>query len=371
MQPTRGWKSWFSASESTPFPLKRLTGLSVPGIHRRFPDMSSCQATYTTHTVHRLLVPPGSVTPTIVFCCRSPVRALVWWSAWVFLFRWWWCLEFCRQTVRWSSSTISCRTTDEQCVTFRRGHPGLAILSDELQATDSLVPRTVPRLSAQANYTVPVTPQPGFFSEAMINHFQKIQQQWQTLPVGKSHQFALVPRSREALYSFLLHVFRGLPWHRSGLHWDFSIAAGGARLGMEQRYFRDFAAKTRRRLCISSFQDWTGAALNWSIQGPTDHVGIGNVSTENLLEQLKATLQLSQSVATAWSDLPTKLQLWHKVASRQRDNALYRDSAPFAVSKTRAAPHRSAPVTFMPWWHTHMPQPFLATRGHGSGCPFR
>ena len=136
-----------------------------------------------------------------------------------------------------------------------------------------------------------------------------------------------------------------------------------------------------RQLCIS-FQDWTGTALNRSIQGLIDHVGIGNVSTEHLLEQLKATLQLSQSVATAWSDgatldcavaynillhqrdqvlwgvsslgsqdewerlrtapfgasslldeLPNKLQLWDKVDSRQRDNALYRGSAPFAVGK--------------------------------------
>ena len=60
---------------------------------------------------------------------------------------------------------------------------------------------------------------------------------------------------------------------------------GGAHLGMEQKYFRDVAAMTRRRLFISSFQDWTGAALNWSIQGLIDHVGIGSVSTEQLLEQ--------------------------------------------------------------------------------------
>ena len=69
---------------------------------------------------------------------------------------------------------------------------------------------------------------------------------------------------------------------------------GGARLGTE-KYFHDLAAMIRRRLCIS-FQDWTGAALNRSIQGLIDHMGIGSVSTEQLLEQLKATLQLSQSV---------------------------------------------------------------------------
>ena len=77
-------------------------------------------------------------------------------------------------------------------------------LCDELPIMDSLDPRTVPRLSAlaQANYTVPVVPQPGFpFSEAMINHFQNIQQELQTTPRGKSHRFASVPRSREVMFS--------------------------------------------------------------------------------------------------------------------------------------------------------------------------
>ena len=178
---------------------------------------------------------------------------------------------------------------------------------------------------------------------------------------------------------------------------------------------------TRRRLCISSFQDWTGAALNRSILGLIDHVDIGSVSTEQLLEQLKATLQLSQSVATTWSDgatldcaiaytillhqrdqalrgvsplvsqeeqqrlrtapfgasslfdeLATKLQLRDKVASRQRDYALYRGSAQFTVSKTRATPHRSAPArsahrrqTAMPLSFSRRQQPFLTTRGRG------
>ena len=127
--------------------------------------------------------------------CSCGVR----WSAWVFLFGWWWCLEFCRRTVHWPNSTISCPKTND--VTFRTGHPSPAFLSDELPATDSLVPRTLPRLSplTQADYTIPVTPRP--FSEAMVNPFQKIQQELQIPPVGKSHRFASVPRSREALYS--------------------------------------------------------------------------------------------------------------------------------------------------------------------------
>ena len=158
-----------------------------------------------------------------------------------------------------------------------------------------------------------------------------------------------------------------------------------------------------RQLCISSFQDWTRTALNWSIQGLIDHVGIGNVSTEHLLEQLKATLHLSQSVATAWSDgatldctiaykimlcqwdqalwgvsslvsqdeweflrtapfvasslfddIPNKLQLWDKVARRQRDNVLYRGSTPFAIGKRVLLHKRSAPTTSVPWRHASM-----------------
>ena len=97
----------------------------------------------------------------------------------------------------------------------------------------------------------------------------------------------------------------------------------GARLGTEQKYFRDLAAMTRRRLCISSFQDWTGAALNRSIQGLIDHVAIGSVSTEQLLEQLKATLQLSQSVATAWSDgAILDCAIAYNILLHQRDQAL-------------------------------------------------
>ena len=171
-----------------------------------------------------------------------------------------------------------------------------------------------------------------------------------------------------------------------------------------------------------------GAALNRAMQGLIDHVGIGSVSREHLLEQLKATLQLSQSAANGWSDgatldcaiaynillhqreqalrgvsplvsleerellrtapfgvsllfdeLATKLQLRDKVASRQRDYALYRGSAPFTVGKTRATPRRSAPARSTTRRQAAMPmplsfscqQPFLATRGRGSGRPFR
>ena len=154
---------------------------------------------------------------------------------------------------------------------------------------------------------------------------------------------------------------------------------------------------------------------------------IGSVSTEQLLKQLKTTLQLSQSVAMAWYDganldcaiaynillhqqdqalrrvsalmpleererfrtapfgasslfdkLTTKLQLQDKVTSRERDYTRLRGLAPFTISKTRAAPHRSTPARSPQRQQAAMPmplsfsrqQPFLAIRGRGSGRPF-
>jgi len=203
-------------------------------------------------------------------------------------------------------------------------------LCDELP-TDNLDPHTVPRLSAlaHADYTDPVAPQPGFpFSEAMINHFQKIQQELQTSPKGKSHRFASVARSKENMYSPLELPSTNFQFSRDSPVVDREFTEisrsqdGGTRLGTEQKYFRDLTYMTRRRLC-TSFQDWTGAALNQSIQGLIDHVGIGNVFTEQLLEQLKTTLQLSQSVATAWSDGATlDCTIAYNILLHQRDQAL-------------------------------------------------
>ena len=123
----------------------------------------------------------------------------------------------------------------------------------------SLVPRTVPRLSAlaQADYNVPLAPQPPFpFSEAMINHFQKIQQELQNTPGGISHRFATVPRSREPMYSPLelpstgFRLSQDSPVVDKGFTDISRSQVGGARLGTEQKYFSDLAAMTRRRLCI-------------------------------------------------------------------------------------------------------------------------
>ena len=72
---------------------------------------------------------------------------------------------------------------------------------------------------------------------------------------------------------------------------------------MEQKYFCDLATMTRRRLCISSFQDWTGAACNRSILGLIDHVDIGSVPQNNCWNSLRQHYScLSITVATAWSD---------------------------------------------------------------------
>ena len=208
-----------------------------------------------------------------------------------------------------------------------------------------------------------------------------------------SHQFTSVHRSREALHSPLQLSSTGFlfSWVSPVVVKSFTeisrsqVGRGGARLGTEHKYFRDLTAMTCRWLCISSFQDSTRAALNRAIQGLIAHVDIGSVSTEQLLEQLKATLQ---SVATAWYDgvtldsaitynillhqqdqalwgvsplvpleerehlrtapfgalsqfdeFATKVQLRDKVANRQRDYALCRGSASFTVNKTCAVPY--------------------------------
>ena len=142
----------------------------------------------------------------------------------------------------------------------------------------------------------------------MTNYFQKIQQELKTLRWALHTNLLRFFRSREALHSPLELSSTGFLFSRDSpvvdksFTVDFSASGGGARLGTKQKYFRNIAAMTRRRLCISSFQDWTGAAFNRSIQGLINNVDTGSVSIEQLLEQLKATLQLSQSVATAWHD---------------------------------------------------------------------
>ena len=192
---------------------------------------------------------------------------------------------------------------DEQCDTMSHSERIIlahTFLCDELPATESLVPRTVPRLSALADNTVPVAPQPGFpFSEETINHFQKIQQELLTTTGGKSHRFASVPRFREAMYSPLELSSTGFLFSRD------------SPVRKEETHSR-------------------------SIHGLIDHVDIGSVSTEQLLEQLKATLQLSQSVATAWYDGAT-----FDCATASTGPSSMRSLSPCATRGTGAPSHCS------------------------------
>ena len=111
-------------------------------------------------------------------------------------------------------------------------------LSDELPANDSLVPRTALRLS-----TLTQVAPPAWFSffKALINHFRKFSRNKKP-QVGNSHQFTSV--------LFCFHETRVLDKSFTEIS---RSQEGGARLGTEQKYFRDLASMTRRRLCISSF----------------------------------------------------------------------------------------------------------------------
>ena len=196
---------------------------------------------------------------------------------------------------------------EEQCDTMshsERVNLASTFLSDELPATDSLVPRTVPRLSTLTQ----VGPAAWFsFFWGIDQSLQKIQQELENPQVGISHQFTSVLRSSEALHSPLELSSTCCMFSRDSPVVDKSFTeisrsqVGGAQLGTEQKYFRDLAAMTRRRLCISSFQDWTGAALNQSIQGLIDHVDIGSVSQNscwNSLRQLYSCLNQGQQLGT-------------------------------------------------------------------------
>ena len=112
---------------------------------------------------------------------------------------------------------------DEQCDTMSHSERVILLvhmcLSDELPATDSLVLHTVSRLSAlaQADYTVPVAPQPGFpFSEARKSLSEnstgiKKPSGGQITPIcfGTSLQRGTALSIRAFFYRF--SVFTGLP----------------------------------------------------------------------------------------------------------------------------------------------------------------
>ena len=138
-----------------------------------------------------------------------------------------------------------------------------SFLTDELPVTDGAARATVPRLStlAQVDYVVPVTTQPGFpLSSAMVNNFHQINCDLQPPPVGKSQRFASVPRSRDTLYAPEARSSGHFPFSRESPAVDGGFAdisrstpGGGVaqhRLSPEQRYLRDLAVMSRRRICI-------------------------------------------------------------------------------------------------------------------------
>ena len=143
---------------------------------------------------------------------------------------------------------------------------------------------------------------------------------------------------------------------------------------MEQKYFCDLATMTRRQLCISSFQDWTGAARNRSILGLIYHVGIGSVPQNHCWNSLRQHYSyLSITVATAWSDGTTfdcamTSQRNYSCGTRwpvgNETMRLYKGSVQFTIGKTRATPHRSAPARsdlngiLLCHCHSHVSSPF-------------
>ena len=274
----------------------------VSGIHRWFPDMTSRLATLrswvpTPYTGRSCWLQPAAWQTKILFYCHSPIRALM------------------RRFM--IGSCIPVRMTMVPGVLSKNMNNTLIQLHNQLLYNWT---NNVTRYHIQNRSSWPICfslmncrrltvlslaqchvcqywhkslPQPGFpFSENSAG-----------IKKPSGGQFTSVLRSREALHSPLELSSTGCLFSRDSPVVDKSFTeisrsqVGGARLGMEHKYFRDFAAMTCQRLCISSFQDWTGAAINRSIQGLIDHVDIRSV-----LEQLKATLQLPQSVATAWYD---------------------------------------------------------------------
>ena len=123
-----------------------------------------------------------------------------------------------------SSSTNSCLQPDEQCDTMSHSERVIlaARFSGELPATDSLVYRTVPRISvlAQADYTIPVAAQPSLpFSEALIYHFQKMQQELkpscgQIIPICFGTLLQRVPALSVTTFFYRFSFFTGLTCRR-------------------------------------------------------------------------------------------------------------------------------------------------------------
>ena len=123
---------------------------------------------------------------------------------------------------------------------------------------------------------------------------------------------------------------------------------------------------------------WCYFGFRHRLQHPTASTGPSSMRSVSLvsLEEWELLPMAPFGASSLFDKLATKLQFRDKVASRQRVYALYRGSAPFTVGKTRATLHRSAAARSTPQRQAAMPlsfsrqQPFLVTRGRGSGCLF-
>ena len=220
----------------------------------------------------------------------------------------------------------------------------------------------------------------------MINHFQKIQQELQTTPGGKSHRFALVPRSREAMYSLLELFSTGFLFSRYSPVVDKGFteisrsqvgegehdSAGSRNISVNsQPWHADGCvsppSKTGQELPSNGpYKDWLNTwalevfpqnslrqhyscLIQWQLVGPMAlHWIAPSLTTYYCIKGIKryeesplVSIEDRELLRTApfgalslFDKLATKLQLRDKVASRQRDYALYRGSAPFNVGKT-------------------------------------
>ena len=175
-------------------------------------------------------------------------------------------------------------------------------------------------------------------------------------PVGKSHQFALVLRSREALRSPLELSSTGFLFSRVvGLHRASSVAAGGGHdsarnrrisvtsqpwhatavylllPGLDRKLITWASETYPQNTCWSSWRQHYSCRSQWQLLGPMALPWIALSPTTTC--SINGTKLYEESLPFGASSLFDDLTLWDKVASRQRDNALYRGSAPFAVGK--------------------------------------
>ena len=221
--------------------------------------------------------------------------------------------------------------------------------------------------------------QPGFpFSEAMINHFQKIQQELKTLrwAFNTNLLWYFAPERPCTLrYSFLLQVFcfhetplsfteisrsqvggRSMtrhgtevflwprrPWHAdrcvfpSTIGWELpSIGPykDWLTIWILEVYPQNSCWNTLRQLysCLSQWQLLGTMALPWVAPSPTTSYYINGTKLYVVSVEEREHLRTAPFGAySLFNELATKLQLRDKTASQQRDYSLYRVSAPFTV----------------------------------------